>query len=108
MQPDCMVVLYAALSCKRDTVTCAPLGRSVEKQNGLVKHPGLLWQQTIHLLLKTKYFLHFFLKQGSVLMVFLEDLGIEVVCKQKIQGKIIYLSMRVLFAIVLFGAKSEK
>ena len=34
-------------------------------------------------------------------MVFLEDLGIEVVSKQKIQGKIIYLSMRVVYEFAI-------
>ena len=34
-------------------------------------------------------------------MVFLEDLGIEVVSKQKTQGKIIYLSMRVLYEFAI-------
>ena len=47
------------------------------------------------------FFTIFFLKQGSVLMVFLEDLGIEVVSKQKIQGKIIYLSMRVIYEFAI-------
>ena len=50
---------------------------------------------------KLNIFYYFFFKQGSVLMVFLEDLGIEVVCKQKIQGKIIYLSMWVLYEFAI-------